>query len=167
MYCRRGKRIGVSGELRLRLQTLGLVPEGIHLSEGHISQGAASLLRLRLDIAEAANELGIRSLKRIIWIDAVLASNVDDAEEEITQLSFGVFRRARGDRLAKLTKLLVDLRPNILGLLPVEAYSTCLILYALGLDEGGQGGRDTREDGLIPALLLLLQFLPALHDSPS
>ena len=35
-YCRRGKRIGVSGELRLRLQALGLVPEGIHLSEGHI-----------------------------------------------------------------------------------------------------------------------------------
>ena len=160
MYCQRGKRIGVSGELWLRLQTLGLVPEGVHLSEGHIPQGATSLLCLRLDIAKAADELSVRSLERIIWIDAVLASDVDDAEEEVTQLGFGVFCRARGDGLAKLTKLLVDLRPDILGLLPVEAHSACLVLYAVGLDEGGQRGGDSREDGLIPALLLLLQFLP-------
>ena len=82
------------------------------------------------------------------------------------QLGFGVFRRARGDRLAKLTKLLVDLRPDILGLLPVEAHTTCLVLYAVGLNEGGQRGGDTREDGLIPAFLLLLQFLPNAPRQP-
>ena len=52
-------------------------------------------------------------------------------------------------------------------MLPVEAHATRLILYAVGLDEGRQGGRDTREDGLISILLMLLQLFPPLDDCAS
>ena len=70
--------------LRLRLETLGLVPQLVHFRQSHITERATSFLCLGFYIAKAADELHIGALQSIVWIEVVLARYVDDAEEEVT-----------------------------------------------------------------------------------
>src|SRR5215831_2228705 len=79
------------------LQRLGLVPQGVHLRQVGGFRGAALLGQARLDMAEAADELGVRAPQRRFRLDLQLARQVGAHEQQVAQLLAGLGDVAGGD----------------------------------------------------------------------
>ena len=65
---------------QLCLKSLGLclVPEGVHLLEGHVLELTALAYGSLLDIVESADKLFVCALKSIVRVYFVKACHVDD-----------------------------------------------------------------------------------------
>ena len=146
------------------LQTLGLIPERIHLGKGHVLDAQSLLLGLLLHIIESADELLVGVFQGIIGVDVIETACVDQREQEIAillvlPLLVALFPQLR----LQLVQFLLHLVPDVLWLVPVKAHVTGLFLNTVSLDQGGQGIRHASEDGLVAILFGLLDLLPTLE----
>ena len=95
-------------------QTFCLVPQLVHFAQRHIFQRLAYLYAVCLDIIEATDKLIIGFFETGVGVELIEAGGIDKAEEKVAQLGLRAFL--------------------------VEPYIASLVLYAVCLDERGQGG---------------------------
>ena len=79
------------------------------------------------------------------------------------EFGFGLFLVQMGHFRLEFPDFLLHFVPHLFALFPVEAHVACLVLDAVGLDEGGQGGGDAAQHGLVAAFLLQFQLLPSFR----
>ena len=116
-----------------------------------------------LDGLEAAAELGRRGPRRQLGVDADVAGDVDDGEQQVAELVGDLAGVAAGDGLAQLGQLLVDLGQRAGDVGPVEADLGRLARELLGVGERRQRRRHAVEDRRAP-LLGPLDVLPVGDD---
>ncbi len=94
--------------------------------------------RRRLHRREAPFELGVGAAQRDLGVDAVVAEQVDDGEQQVAALveALGV-----GRRCGELRQFLGDLGPRTLGVGPVEAGPGGAALELVGAHQRRQGER--------------------------
>jgi len=94
----------------------------LELLERQVAHSLALVRDLALDIVETLLELVVRQPERRLGLDAELAGEVGDGEEQVADLflGFGRVRAKSGDGLPYFANLFVDLVEHILGLYPVE-----------------------------------------------
>ena len=116
-----------------------------------------------LYVVEAADELLVGVLQGVVGVDFVESGSVDKAEEHVAKLLLGLLLVHLLHLGLELANLFLHLLPHLTALLPVEAYVAGLVLYAVGLDERGEGSGYAAEYGLVASFLLELQLLPVFH----
>src|SRR4029078_9650064 len=121
------------------LAPLRIVPQRVHLFERRGPGRLAALGQPVLDELEAALELRSRVDERVLGVDAELASEVHDGEQEIAELAVDRGRVAGPRRRADLVDLLADLVERALPARPVEADLRHLRPDLLRPGEGGAG----------------------------
>ena len=75
----------------LQSARLGLVPNLVHLGKGHFGQVAALFFGLGFEVIEAADEFLVGAFEGVVGIDMIEAGGIDEAEEHIAKLGFGLF----------------------------------------------------------------------------
>ena len=111
---------------------LSLVPEGVHLAEGHILKRFAYADRVLLYVVEASDELGIGLVKRRIGINLVQTRGIDEGEEEVAKLFGRAFLVLLAYFSLQLGQFLAHLAPYVALVLPVEAYIASQSVVASG-----------------------------------
>ena len=92
----------------------------------------------------------------------VKAGGIDHREDEITKFIKGTLLILFLQLASQFSNLLINLVPNILTLIPVEAHVPCLVLNAVCFYERRKRGWHTRENSFVAIFLLLLHLFPEL-----
>ena len=132
-------RFGRPAFLFFSFQFLGFFPDGVHLGQRHVVQVAAFLDGVCLEVVEAADELLVGVLQGVVGVDLVEAGGIDETEQHVAEFFFGLLLVHVGHFGLKLLDFFLYLVPHLFALFPVETYVAGLVLYAVGLDERGQG----------------------------
>ena len=101
------------------------------------------------EVVETADELAVGSLKSRVGIDVIKAGGIDEAEEDVAELSLGAVVVHAGNFGLELAELLAHLVPDLFGTLPVETDMAGLVLHAVGLDERREGVGHAAENGAV------------------
>ncbi len=113
------------------------------------------------DGAEATGELLRGGAQGTLGVEVEVAGEVDEGEEHVAIFFLDGCGVAGADGGAKLGNLLVQLCVRAGGILPIETDLGGLMLGALSLEQGGEGGGHAVEGGGFGGLVLgLLDALP-------
>ena len=103
--------------------------------------------------------------QRIIGVDVIETSRVDEAEQEVAKLCRLLLRVVLLPQFClQFAKLFAHLVPDVLLLLPVETDGSGFVLNTIGLDERRQRLGNAAEHRLVAVLFLLLNLLPRVDD---
>ena len=144
--------------------TRGLVPEGVHIVQGHVGEFAAAAEGFGLDVVEAAAELFAGAAQGGFRVHAIEAGGIDDGEQQVSEFSFDVVLAAFCAGFRHFRTLFRHFSPDVFFLLPVKTAAAGLFLHGKGLQNGGHGLGDAAHDGFVAILFLGFHQFPGIGD---
>src|SRR5262249_10231969 len=125
-----------------------LLPQIFHFGEGGLIRASAALRQGLLNRCKAPLEFLIVAAQCPRRIDAEMAGEIDDREQEIANFAGRCLCIPVRELCVDLTYFLTDLFKDCVRIVPVEADLSGLDLQLEGADQGGEGNRNARERAL-------------------
>ena len=133
---------------------LSFVPQLVHFIESHIFQVFALLQSFFLYIVESRDEFLVSSFQSIFRVDIVMASEVDERENDISEFSLYIIFITFFDFFGELAHFFINFLPNLLFIVPIETNAMCFFLYSLGFYKSRKCVGHTTEHAFFTTFLL-------------